>query len=162
MEFIKSFEWFSCLIGSWRLERQIKNFKINKLHFIKGKVNFSPEKQINTLNYLEEVHWEDLGLDLKREYLYQYDETSDIVKIFYPKQINKPGLQNDLDDKWELFLNLEFDKNLSQCSEHLCGKDLYKAYVNIKDKNEFEILYQVIGPDKHYDSVTNYIKILES
>ncbi len=83
-----------------------------------------------------------------KRYIYIY-KSGAISVFFYSSQIHKRKLFHDI-----VFINPKQAKGI-----HYCKSDIYKIYYNFVKKTQFEVKYDILGPDKNYSINTNFLKL---
>ncbi len=131
--------FFKYLKGSWVIDRRISNYG-----YLKGTAKLHLTNR-NSLMYREDLVMESSRKEWHRDYIYSYEENR---------------LRKHFSDG-RLFYTLQFNcvEESIITGEHFCGCDIYKAIYNIKDENAFSLKYKVLGPNKSYDIVTEFIRV---
>lgn len=135
--------------GRWKLTRTIKDYLNNAVTTGKGVATFlSIRMDQAVLHYREDLKVffsNGVNTDTYREYLYKLEEGK--IKVYFQ---GGP-------DTGKFFHELTFtDKTAT--GEHLCVKDDYKASYVFHSDHRFDIVYQVDGPKKNYESKSQYTR----
>ena len=143
---------FEMMAGVWKINRRILNSQ-SKFTRGDGIATFKmKENDENAMLYREELtlyaHFDKISAS--KEYIFRYKE-DDTISVYF----------NEKPERFFYTLNfpqLETGKsNINVAGgEHLCGNDLYLAEYVFVDYNQFQLSYQVNGPQKNYRLVTLY------
>ncbi|OGT47175.1 MAG: hypothetical protein A3E82_02530 [Gammaproteobacteria bacterium RIFCSPHIGHO2_12_FULL_38_11] len=145
---LSAFVFFNALCGSWKLNREIIDYKSKETKTATGDVVW--EKTASTAI----LHCRESGklmllegkYDFLRDYFYQLD--LDNVNILFADGINNG----------KLFLSFPFSDVFCIQASHVCIKDHYRASL-IVPKNfhrDFCIIFYVDGPQKAYQITSHY------
>ncbi len=153
---------FSLFQGRWHFSRFFSHRSTGtSIGTAQGQVSFISTES-NIVLYKETTQFAtDSGRLLKgyREYLYQYHTEKDKIIICHARSGKDTGLFHTLTFQPSVSCN-----TLSASGESLCLSDRYQATYtfsldsNEKLLNEFELKYDVVGPKKHYVSITMFEK----
>lgn len=148
-------EIFKQLHGAWTFERTINNYLTPACSgFVNGKANFA---LINQHEYLftesGEFVTDNNKIPVQNEYIYAFDPTAQTIIVYSSQE------QTILNKLFTLNFAPQANKLLSAASEHQCAADHYTAqYIIEPDDSTFslQIILAVRGPNKNYQSVTNF------
>lgn len=143
---------FDMMAGAWKINRKILN---SQSKFTRGEGTATFRKRDNDENamlYREELtlyaHFDKISAS--KEYIFRYKE-DETISVYFNEQperffytLNFPQLNSG-----------KSSMNLAE-GEHLCGNDLYMAEYVFVDYNQFQLSYQVNGPQKGYRLITLY------
>lgn len=136
--------FFKLLQGKWELNRTIYSYK-KHIGIAKG---FAKIKKLDEskLLYKEEleVFINNIKTKSHKNYLYVLENEKLSIKFVEDNR---------------LFYELFFKENTAS-GEHLCIKDLYKAFYSIADENSFTLHYDILGPNKNDTITTKYLRAL--
>lgn len=148
--------------GNWIVNRSINDKLKNNITSLNGIAWFRHSyKDLNLLKYREEVLFKDT-IPLFREYIYYYDKKHNEIKVFFNEGDNESNF--DSIENLRLFVKLENRNNnyLTLDANHICKLDNYKADYKFINQILFRIEYSVIGPNKNYHMISDYIKKIDN
>lgn len=161
---------FKQLEGNWIFSRQL-NSRLPSCPsgVVTGNVQFSRQSREADGTMISSDHgdydlvYHEKGLfqasvgkfEVSNSYIYAMNDRDETIEIFFKPESNLPGRGKPF-----ITLNLKGDgRTWHACADHLCIVDKYNATYTFslganEELKDVEIVFEVQGPNKDYDSVT--------
>lgn len=146
------------LVGRWSLSRIIYDYASETIYTASGHATFDPKKnrgsKEDVLVYHEAgiLNLISLQRELRFYKSYAYKGSDNQINIYF----------NDGDTKGKLFQKIYPPKPKTagpwNGTKHLCHLDTYYGIYHFKNKKEFQVQYNVEGPNKKLKIVSTYNK----
>jgi hypothetical protein len=150
---LSAYQIFQLLEGNWQLQRILGSQAT-----MQGTASFQKIPGSCAYYYQEagSVQFQKKCLKAHRAYVYAYQ--NDNIAVYFWDPINKqPG---------NLLHWIQFSPAIESCwpthgyGIHICNQDIYQAHYRFYNHTNFQLLYTVDGPCKHYTLKSYFSRVL--